>query len=59
MFLPLRKRVAQAYQQIGVYRDIHSDAINTLLPHPLYPTVFASGSEDGLVGEMNMTGRWK
>ena len=25
--------------------------INTLLPHPVYPTVFASGSEDGLVGE--------
>ena len=36
-------------KRIGMYRDIHSDVINHLIPHPLYPTVFASGSEDGLV----------
>ena len=36
-------------KQIGIYRDIHSDVINHLLSHPVYPTVFASGSEDGLV----------
>lgn len=38
-------------KRIGMYRDIHSDVINHLVPHPLYPTVFASGSEDGLVGK--------
>lgn len=37
-------------RRIGMYRDIHSDVINHLVPHPIYPTVFASGSEDGLVG---------
>lgn len=36
-------------KQIGIYRDIHSDVINHICPHPVYPTVFASGSEDGLV----------
>jgi len=36
-------------KQIGSYRDIHSDVINHLCAHPIYPTVFASGSEDGLV----------
>ena len=36
-------------KRIGFYRDIHSDVINHLVAHPSYPTVFASGSEDGLV----------
>ena len=36
-------------KRIGFYRDIHSDVINHLVAHPSYPTVFASGSEDGLI----------
>lgn len=38
-------------KRIGMYRDLHSDVINNLIAHPTYPTVFASGSEDGLVDE--------
>ena len=39
----------QTGHKIGMYRDIHSDVINHICPHPSYPTVFASASEDGLV----------
>lgn len=38
-------------KRIGMYRDLHSDVVNNLIAHPTYPTVFASGSEDGLVDE--------
>lgn len=56
MFLCADKQNIYFYEletgkRIGMYRDLHSDVVNSLIAHPTYPTVFASGSEDGLVEE--------
>ncbi|KAK8812234.1 hypothetical protein WA158_007468 [Blastocystis sp. Blastoise] len=34
---------------VGTYKDVHSEPVTQIIRHPLYNTVFMSGSEDGLI----------